>query len=112
MWLPDSSTVRRPDEQRKPAWKLRALPLLLLATCTLDPGGVVSSAVLKVRAFDLVVGGRLEVTTLDSRAHSRTKKTPVTDVEMEILYEAGSLAAGDLALSAEAFDAEGNLVGC
>lgn len=90
----------------------RAALLLLLASCVLDPTGVLDRVALRVKAFGLPAGGKLRLVTVDSRAVAREKNTPVTAEEMQILYEEGSLAAGAVVLSAEVFDSSMVLVGC
>ncbi|MBL8953160.1 MAG: hypothetical protein JNK82_20450 [Myxococcaceae bacterium] len=86
--------------------------MLLLLSCTLDPQGVLGRAALKVQAFGLPENGELKLSTTDSRPQTRTKKTKVRSDMMEIIYEEGSLVAGPVSISAEAYDAEGSLVGC
>jgi len=92
---------------------MRWLALIMaVAACTLDPQSVLSRVALRVHAFDLPEGGELRLSTTDSRPQTRTKKTKVLSGMMEILYEEGSLAPGPVTLAAEAFDAQGVLVGC
>lgn len=91
----------------------RALGVLLIAACTLDPvGGVLNRADLYVRAFNLPPGGKLHLTTIDSTSAAKMKQTPVLKETMDILYEQGTLAVGEVSISAELFDADGALIGC
>src|SRR4051794_30946119 len=92
---------------------MRRLLILVLASCTLDPHDVFVHLALTVRAFNLPSsGGSLELTTTDARAQVRTKKTVIVADEMDVLYEQGSLADGEVVISAELFDAEHHLIGC
>ena len=91
----------------------RAWLVLLLASCLLDPKGVLDNTQLTVRAFNLPAdGGSLAITTIDARAKTRNKKTPVRGETMDILYEAGALAEGEVVVSAELFDTAQRLIGC
>ena len=91
----------------------RAPWVLLIAACTLDPvGGVLNRADLYVRAFNLPPGGRLNLTTVDSMQSAKVKRTPVLKETMDILYEQGTLAEGEVSITAELFDAEDRLIGC
>lgn len=87
--------------------------VLLLASCTLDPvGGVLNAADLYVRAFDLELGGKLVLHATDSLGRTRTKNAAVTRETMDVLFEDGQLADGDVVVVAELYDPEGTLIGC
>ncbi|MBK7862122.1 MAG: hypothetical protein IPJ65_26605 [Archangiaceae bacterium] len=86
--------------------------LLLLSSCLLDPGSVIKNVELTVTAYDLPVGGKLHLTTVDADQRTREKTAYISEGQMNVLYEQGALAQGALTVGAEVFDADGTLVAC